>query len=313
MKPILCLLCLFVMLCLTACGNGDDQPSQPQGGADTGKTSDAGAKVSDAKTPGPPQVVWELDQDLSGPESAYVDVTTGTIFVSNVAGSPAEKDGQGWITKLDLEGNVITAKWVDGLNAPKGMRAAAGILWVSDINELIGITIATGEIAHRVTIDEAKFLNDVAAAPDGTVYISDSAGVRIYQYKDGNVALFTDDAELGRPNGLLVEGDRLIVGAAGQLLAYDRQTKERTQLAAADATGATNLDGIEADGRGGYIVSDWPGGKVMHVNSKGDVRTILQLGRGTADLAYLPDKHLLILPRMVDNKVTAYDLSKTVE
>ncbi len=30
---------------------------------------------------------------------------------------------------------------------------------------------------------------------------------------------------------------------------------------------------------------------------------------GTADHAYLPDKKLLILPRMLENKVTAYDLS----
>ena len=32
------------------------------------------------------------------------------------------------------------------------------------------------------------------------------------------------------------------------------------------------------------------------------------LPKGTADHAYLPDKQLLILPRMLENKVTAYSL-----
>ena len=32
--------------------------------------------------------------------------------------------------------------------------------------------------------------------------------------------------------------------------------------------------------------------------------------RGSADHAYLPDRKLLILPRMMENKVTAYDLSE---
>ena len=36
---------------------------------------------------------------------------------------------------------------------------------------------------------------------------------------------------------------------------------------------------------------------------------ILEFPKGLADQAYLPDRHLLILPESIENKLTAYDMS----
>ena len=63
--------------------------------------------------------------------------------MSQIDGNPAEKDGKGRISKLGLDGTVVTADWVTGLNAPKGLRSFGGTLWVSDIDEVIGIDIAS--------------------------------------------------------------------------------------------------------------------------------------------------------------------------
>ena len=83
----------------------------------------------------------------------------------------------GHISRLAADGKVVNAKWATGLNAPKGLRSVGGTLWVTDIDEVVAIEIASGRITSRVKIDGAKFLNDLATAPDGTVYASDSRDV----------------------------------------------------------------------------------------------------------------------------------------
>ena len=44
------------------------------------------------------------------PESTYYDPTTQQIFISNVAGGPMDKDGNGWISLLKPNGQLIK-KW----------------------------------------------------------------------------------------------------------------------------------------------------------------------------------------------------------
>ena len=43
-------------------------------------------------------------------------------------------------------------------------------------------------------VDGAQFLNDLATAPDGTVYVSDSMLSRIYAVKDGKSSVFVEGA-----------------------------------------------------------------------------------------------------------------------
>ena len=119
------------------------------------------------------------------PESAYLDEASGYLFVSQIDGQPNEKDGKGRISKLGLDGTVVTADWFTALNAPKGLRSFAGTLWVADLDEVIGIDIASAKENARVKIDGAIFLNDVAVGADGTVYVSDMLASKIYAIKDG--------------------------------------------------------------------------------------------------------------------------------
>ncbi len=70
-----------------------------------------------------------------------------------------------------------------------------------------------------------------------------------------------------------------------------------------------NIDGVESDGKGGYIVTDWMAGKVLRISPQGDVRLIRQFAQGTADHAFLPAVNVLIVPHMNENKVAAYDIS----
>ena len=76
------------------------------------------------------------DVGFQTPESVQHDVATDTYLVSNINGSPLDKDDNGFISKLSPEGQVINLKWIDGaaadveLNAPKGIGISNGIdLW----------------------------------------------------------------------------------------------------------------------------------------------------------------------------------------
>jgi len=266
---------------------------------------------------GPRLEPWETGDGMDSPESAYV--LGDKLFVSQVGGaSPVEKDGNGRISLLSLDGKVVNKNWITGLNAPKGLRSSGNSLWAADIDEIVEVDIAAGKVARKIKVEGAKFLNDVATSADGTVYVSDMALSRIYMVKDGKVSVFADGEELEYPNGLLVEGDQLVVAAwgkpeadfstkvPGRLFKIDLKTKKKT-LITKEPTG--NLDGVEVDGKGGYVVTDWRAGKVMHIAADGKVSLLKQFKQGTADHAYLPETRTLILPHMLENKVAAYDLS----
>ena len=67
-----------------------------------------------------------------------------------------------------------------------------------------------------------------------------------------------------------------------------------------------NLDGLEADGRGKYLVTDWMAGGLYRIATSGKADRLLDVNQGSADLAYIASQSLAIVPMMLDGKVTAY-------
>src|SRR4029453_3319889 len=269
-----------------------------------------------------PTALWTLSADVNAPESAYYDATSNAIFVSSINGDVLAKDGNGYISRLAADGKVVNAKWATGLNAPKGLRSVGGTLWVTDIDEVVGIEIASGRITSHVKIDGAKFLNDLATAPDGTVYASDSQTFRIYAVKDGKARMFVKIAEpIETPNGVLVDGNRLIVGtmgtqgaqgaqgapsSGGRLIAFDLKTKAKTDITLQPIGG---IDGIESDGRGGFLVTAVFGSGLLHVSASGTTRTLVQFTAAGADFGYIASRQGAGVPFLFGNSVAAYDLS----
>jgi sugar lactone lactonase YvrE len=263
--------------------------------------------------------VLTISTGLMKPESAYWDADEKVLYVSNIGNDFNKKDGSGYLSKYTIDGKLIELKWVTGLNAPKGIRTYKNMLYVTALDEIIGIDKTTGKVVKTIPVEGAKFLNDIAVDAGGTWYISDTNVGRIYTMSpEGKVTIFADGAETQFPNGILVDGDKLIVGGwakeqtadgkvtvNGQLHAYDLKSKMQSFITK-DPLG--NLDGIEVDGKGGYTVTDWLNGKVFHVKSDGTATTLLSLPQGTADHAYVVEKKLLVLPRMMEDKMTFYTL-----
>ena len=104
--------------------------------------------------------IWEAT-GLMGPESAVYNATRRIFYVSNINGDPVDKDGNGFISKLSADGEVVKTHWVTGLDGPKGMVLHGGRLYVSDIDRLVAIQVKTGRIVGSYLAPAAQFLNDV--------------------------------------------------------------------------------------------------------------------------------------------------------
>src|SRR6187200_1192783 len=123
---------------------------------------------------------WESKAELAVPESVVYDEKRQVLYTSNIDGEPWADDKKGSLGKLGLDGSIIAAEWVTGLSAPKGLALHGNFLYVGDMTEMVVVDVEKGVIAMRIAMPGAKGLNDVAAAPDGTVYASDSLGKKLY-------------------------------------------------------------------------------------------------------------------------------------
>lgn len=259
--------------------------------------------------------VWEL-AGLEKPESTVYDPARGVLYVSNIAGETTARDGNGYIARVDLDGKLLDAAWIDGLHGPKGLALAGDRLYVADIDTLIEIDIPGARVLARHLAPEGKFFNDVTVGGDGGVFVSDSATNRIYNLRDGKLTVWIESPGLDGPNGLLAEADRLIVGAwgkeegvdahGGQLLAVAFADRAITSVSSDRPIG--QLDGVESHPAGGYLLTDWFAGTLLRIDGTGHISTLLTLNRGLADHEYIADRHLLVLPQMLDGKLKAYRL-----
>ena len=266
--------------------------------------------------------LWTVTEGIQTPESVYVDPASGDVFASSIAGMPGDKDGNGSIAKISADGKTVNAKWVTGLNAPKGLRSFEGTLWTTDIDEIVSIDMATGKIKAKTKVAGAQFLNDTAVGSDGTVYVTDMMANKIIALKGGKTSVFAEGEDLEWPNGLLVEGDSLVVGGwgkpeadfttkvPGRLFKLDLKTKKKTLITAEPFA---NIDGLESDGKGGYIATDYLAGKVLRISADGKSSTLTTFMPSTADIAFIPADNKLIVPHMNENKIVAYDISGALQ
>lgn len=263
-------------------------------------------------------VVWTLE-GFEAPESAYFDATRDVLYVSNIAGEPTDKDGNGYISRVDPDGTLQEAKWVTGLDAPKGLVSDGKTLFVSDIDRLVAIDIDTGAISGSWAAEGAIFLNDTAIDDAGRVYVSDMIGQRIHVLDGDSLSVLAEGAALQHPNGLNMHDGALLVAPWGKELQPDFTTRIGGHLITVDpGSGAVaalgsgdpvgNLDGLEPDGKGNWIVSDWIAGAVYRLKVDGSKEMLLDLDMGSADLEYLPDGGLLIVPMMLNDRLVAYRL-----
>src|ERR1043165_5380471 len=88
--------------------------------------------------------------NFHSPESARYDADQDVWFVSNIAGFGSEKDGRGYIVRIQAgkldSMSVFAISGRNGvqLDAPKGMAIQGDTLWVADIDVVRGFDRRTG-------------------------------------------------------------------------------------------------------------------------------------------------------------------------
>jgi hypothetical protein len=247
---------------------------------------------------------WETPATLKTPESVLFDPAGRVLYVANIDGKePWTKDGAGSIGKVGLDGKVIAAEWVKGLEAPKGMALHGGKLYVADIDRMVVIDVAKGVIAQTIAVPGSQRLNDVTVDKAGVVYVSDMQGLKIYAIKNGQPSVFLEGFK--RPNGVLSVGDDFYVLDSGALLKFGKNKQRTTVVEGMDAS----TDGVEHVQGDEFIVSCWAGA-VYHV--KGGEKTQLLDTRAqkvnSADIGYDAKGRIVYVPTFFVNTVVAYEL-----
>jgi hypothetical protein len=246
---------------------------------------------------------WETDSIFTTVESVLFDEGTNIIYTSNIDGDHSTKDKKGFISKISPDGKVTQLKWVSGLNAPKGSTIMNGKFYVTDIDELVEINIADSSITKKYRVPGAAFLND--AANDGkNVYFSDSKTGKVHVLKDGKVSTVT--AGRTGANGLAVNDK-------GELFILDGKGLSKRGLTDTTSTFINEIvtggDGLVIINDSTYIASRWQGEIYLIRNGK---ETLLldtkAQGSNTADIDYIADQKLVLVPTFMKNKVVAYKL-----
>ena len=254
------------------------------------------------------ELVWESDTLLRTPESVLIDRERNILYVSNVNLNPWEKDGNGFISKMDMQGNITELKWIEGLHGPKGMGILGNSLFIADIDMLVEANIETGEIINKIEFEGEPQLNDITVGKDGIVYVSGSGSQKIYAVENGNVTGYLEGEEGERFNGLYWEKDRmlLITSAGSQFKEINHNSKEVNIIAENMGHG----DAIAPVGDGGYITTSWAG-KIFYVSAGGETTTLLDtedLKENAADLDFSIENQILYVPTFFKNQVKAYQL-----
>jgi hypothetical protein len=312
----------------SACGK-PSKPAEPPPSPQPAENAEPPTVLLNA--PAPPILV--RDVGFASPESALYDPVADLYLISNVNGEPMDTDANGFISRVAPDGTVMELKWIAGginnvtLDAPKGMALVGETLFVADVNVVRSFDRKSGQPLGKVAIVSASFLNDVAVAPDNTLYVSDSGFARVKglsePQKNGADAIYTVDArgvvgvlvkgaDLGQPNGLVADADGVWVASlSGQVLRVNKQGQKRVV-----ATLPAGLDGLALTAGGKLIASSWQtstvyAGSAPSVPAPGAAdatppaafEPVIADLESPADLTYDPKRHQLVVPLFKQNAI----------
>lgn len=263
------------------------------------------AVAAHADTPHKVTKLWETEAALKTPESVRFDAKRKVLYVSNIDGEPWTADGKGSIARIGLDGKVLAAEWVTGLDCPKGLALSDDGKWLyaADAGGIDVIDIDAGKLAKKIAIPDGVQLNDLVN-DHGTLYVSDSKGRKVYQVKDGKPVVYLDEKVLKGPNGLFVHKGALYVLDNDSL---NRVEKDRSLkvLASGMPGGADGLENVQGDD---FVVSIWSGG-IWYVPASGEKQLVFDgkaVETRTADTGWDPATRTLYAPTFARNTVIAF-------
>lgn len=311
----------FISLATGACGRGD---SDARSAASDSALADSAAAYENES--GMFRKVGETP-NLQGPESARYDRDLDVWFVSNVNGTPSQKDNNGYISRLRPDGTPYTIKFIEGgkkgvtLNAPKGLAINGDTLWVADIDVARAFNKRTGAlIANVSTQGRARFLNGAAVGPDGAIYMTDTGVLfgskgdvshpgpdQVFRITRAGAKAALTSPKLEGPNGIAWDSQRkrfVIVSFLGKgIYGWKPGDKDVESI----GSGPGQLDGVVFLPDGRLLVTSWTDSSLF-VLENGQARKVASKVPSPADIDVDPKDSRVAVPLLMENRVEFWDL-----
>jgi DNA-binding beta-propeller fold protein YncE len=253
------------------------------------------------------------------PESVAYDPARKALYVSEFGSklAPAEKDGMGRISKVDLAGKVLEKQFLpaaggEKLNKPKGIWVRGDRLWVTDIDVVWVFDLKTKK-GRKVAVP-IGFANDPAVVGN-TLYVSDNRNDALIKIEPadflnakGEPTVTSVFSGAGvNPNGLYParDGMLLIVGFLAPdkpkgifALGVSGQIKKLSEPIG-------RLDGIYEMRDGSYLATDWNSGSLFQWLQNGEMRKLADGFKGPADFCVIPQAGGLtvVVPDLVQSQL----------
>ena len=270
-------------------------------------------------------------------ESCSYDPDRDVIVIPNRGVPQNVQTNNAWITFMNHDGSIHTARWLGiqspeqrarldpplVLNEPYGSDIVGGVLSLADRDGGTGpgdravavirrFDMKTGRPLGEARVEQVEWFNDIAAAPDGTVYatVTGAAGEnadpdtwQVWRIApDDQATMIIQGAPLARPNGIALDPDgNLVVVNMGTPDVQTYSTDGRL-LRTEQAAQAGN-DGIVVMPDGTKYVSSVLEGGVSRIRPGQKGELIAENIPNAASMCYDAGANQLVIPMNANNAV----------
>ena len=268
-------------------------------------------------------------------ESCSYDAERGLIVVPNRGVPQNVQANNGWISFLNHDGSVHTARWIGVqnpadranlspplvLNEPFGSDIVNGMLYVADrdggttandtsVAVVRRFDMKTGVPAGEFRVARSTFFNDIAVAADGTVYATqtgdrsatpDASTWQVWKITpDGSASMFVQGAPLRWPNGVALDpqGNIVVVNSGDSaVLTFSRAG----QLLKTEKAAQAGSDGLVIMRDGTKYVSSVFNGGVSRIRPGKPAELIARNIPSAASMCYDSGANQLVIPMNANN------------
>lgn len=240
-------------------------------------------------------IAWVVEGKFCEPETV-LPLPDDTLLVSNVC--VTKPAGNGFLTLLSAEGDVIDWRIVDNLDAPLGMALVDGLLYVVDKNQ-VRILAWPGYESRSTIALETAVANDIAVSQDRTIYVTDTVrGEVVVITADQEQSVLTGEAQFKGANGIHINDADLYVG--GEHLWHVALADNTVTRIGPDWL--MDIDGIEMEADGNLQVTPVAG---PLVRLRTEIEVLGGDGISSANHGYATNLKMALIPTGYDNTVIA--------
>ena len=272
---------------------------------------------------------------LYSAESCSYDPDRGVIVVPNRGVPQSLQTNNAWISFINHDGSVHTARWIGVqnspersnltpplvLNEPLGSDIANGMLYVADrdggttatdpsVAVVRRFSMRTGAPAGEFRVERSTGFNDIEVADDGTIYATqtgdrtanpDPATWQVWKITpDGTASIFVQGAPLFQPNGIAFDpqGNVVVVNVGdAKVLTFSRTG----QLLKTESAVQAGNDGLVIMTDGTKYVSSVLNGGVSRIRPGKTAELIAQNIPSAASMCYDAGANQLVIPMNANN------------